>query len=469
MTVKSSKRLTLALLVVLTAASASAQEPEVTVGEIDFPKQVWGMQTLPFDITNNTDWLKFLIVETDVAFEESYVNPNRVVRTTFVLEPSDRLTVDSKLEIPPNYGKLSLWVRIYDVVDTLDDLSLGTVVFEQPFIIRFHTPEAVIPYFQERLTLPPMVGNHGLLDNEFSRLMLLMFNEDKTISEIATICQTDTSYAAEMAEEMVSEKYLKKDSARYVVNVPIINQAFAQSGRKLADRISDRLAEKIAANLTNRRSVIDSLVSAGVYSGDSTNFTEGGTLLFQPYPLVGGLYLWQVLGQKFISGSRGLLIFYRTDPCNAKIGQYMYLVQGGDYFTGHHYFLAEPSRGGYDSRFGDSLPEVECKPGFDRAFGAREGVHWNYAKAYHQNVFLYDSTFINPMLRTIDAGIDEILLDASTELREINKQFYDTDLAMGTSYWFWNLTASRTLEKLTKSGVLTRSGNGQFRFREKTS
>jgi hypothetical protein len=464
-----SKRLTLTLLAVLTAASVLAQEPEVIVGEINFPKHAWGIQTMPFDVTNNTEWLKFLVVETDAAFAGSYVNPHRIVRTTFVLEPSTRLTVGSKLEIPPNYGELSLWVRVFDVVDTLDELSLGTLVFEQPFIIRFHTPETVIPYFQERLTLPPMVGNHGLLDNEFARLMLLMLNENKTIAEIATICQTDSSYAVEVAEQMVSEKYLQKEQEKYLVKIPIISQTYAESGRELADRTSDRLAEKIAANLTSRRSVIDSLVSAGVYSGDSTNFTEGGMLLFQPYPLIGGLYLWQVLGQKFISGSHGLFIFAHTDPCNAEIGPYMYVVQGGDYFNGHHFFLADPSRGGYDSRFGDSIPEVECKPGFERASVAIESIYWNYAPAYRQDMFLYDSTFINPMLRKIDTGVEEILLDAITELRKINKQFCGTDLALGTGYWFWNLTASLTLDKLTKSGVVTRTGNGQFRFREKTS
>ena len=467
MTVRS-KRLTQILLAVLTATSVLAQEPEVIVGKIDFPKRVWGIQTMPFEVTNNTDWLKFLVVETDATFEESYVIPHRVVRTAFVLEPSARLRVESKLEIPPNYGKLSLRVRIFDVVDTLDELSIGTVVFEQPFTIRFNTPEAVIPYFQERLTLPPLVGNHGLLDNEFARLMLLMLTENKTISEIATICQIDSSYAKKMAEEMVSEKYLTREPERYTVNVPIINQAYAQSGRKLADRASDRLAEKIAANLANRRLVIDSLVKAGVYSGDSTNFVEGGTLLFQPYPLIGGLYLWQVLGQKFISGSRSLLIFAHTDPCNAEIGPYTYMVQGGDYFNGHHFFLAEPSRGGYDSRFGDSIPKVECLPGFEKSSHAIETVNWNYAAADHPDMFLYDSTLINPMLRTIDVGIEEILLDAITELRQINSQFYSTDLAMGTGYWFWNLTASLTLEKLTKSNVVTRTGNGKFRFREKT-
>jgi len=461
-----SKRLILTLVAVLTVASVSAQEPEVVVGEIAFPQHVWGMQTLPFDVTNNTDWLKFLVVETDVAFEGSYVNPHRVVRSTFILEPFTRRTVESKLEIPPNYGQLKLWLRIFDVVDTLDAPGLGTLIFEQPFTIKFHLPEMVMPYFQERITLPPLAGNHGLLDNEFARLMLLLLQENKTVPEIASICQTDTSFVTIMAEQMVSERYLKKDQNKYSVDIPIINKAYAESGRKLADRISDRLTETISANLARRRSVIDSLVSAGVYSGDSTRFVEGGTLLFRPYPLIGGLYLWQVLGQMFIIGSRTLNIFEDTDPCNAKIGPYLYLVQGGDYYNGHHYFQAQPN-GGYESRFGDSIPVVVCLPGFEKAYVAREGVDWNYPSAYSPDMYLYDSTFINPMLRTIDVGVEAIQLDAMNELRKINSQFYSTDLAMATRYWFWNLTASLTLEKLVANKAVTRIGNGQYKYMEK--
>ncbi len=63
-----SKRLILTLVAVLIAASVLAQEPDVVVGEIPFPQHVWGKQTLPFEVTNKTDWLKFgfpLMYQTD--------------------------------------------------------------------------------------------------------------------------------------------------------------------------------------------------------------------------------------------------------------------------------------------------------------------------------------------------------------------------------------------------------------------
>jgi hypothetical protein len=457
----------LILLILSVSAAVFAQEPEVIVGEIGFPQRVWGIQTLPFEVTNNTDWLKFLIVETDAQFEGSYVNPHRVVHANFVLEPAARIKVEPKLEIPPNYGRLTFWVRIYDVVDTLDDMALGTLLFEQPFMLRFHTPEAVIPYFQERITLPPLVGQHGLFDNEFARLLLVLFGEGKTLPEAADLCQADTAYVSEVVGDLAAAGFLTAQGDSYSVAVPVISRAYAEAARPLADRISERLVSRITENLALRHHVIDSLVAAGVYTGDSTNFLEGGTVLYQPYPLVAGLYLWQVLGQKFISGQASLEIFRNTNECDPRIGPYMYVVQGGDYFNGHHYYSATATRGGYNSHFGDSIPEIECKPGFEKKRVLRENADWNFASESRPESFVYDASLVNPMLRRLDDGIEEILLDASGQLADINKQFLHGDLAMGTRYWFWNLTASRTLDQLVASGALIRTGNGQFKFMEK--
>ena len=113
----------------LLAGSLAAQQPELVVGSIDFPERAWGNQELPFEVTNNTDWLKFLVIEAHVGFEGSYVNPHRVTRTNVVLEPG-KLAVEVDLVVPSNYGLMTLWLRIYDVVDTLDDLTLGTKIFE---------------------------------------------------------------------------------------------------------------------------------------------------------------------------------------------------------------------------------------------------------------------------------------------------------------------------------------------------
>ncbi|MCD6250208.1 MAG: hypothetical protein J7J98_07765 [candidate division Zixibacteria bacterium] len=454
------------LLVIGTVIGVSAQEPEpeVIVGETGFPKNAWGKQNLSFEVTNQTDWLKFLVVETDVKFEGSYATPHRVTRTNFILEPFAKLTVDPELEIPGNYGQMVLWLRIYDVVDTLDDMSLGVQLFEQPFRIKFRTPEAVLPYFEKRLSLPPMVGEHGMLDNEFERLMLLMLSEGKTLDEIAQICDADSGFVQEVSKDMAGGRLIRKVDGVFQPVVSVITSDYAADGRELADKASDQLAALLTDNLSGRRRLMDSLAQAGVFSNDSANFVEGGSLLFRPYPLVVGYYLWRTLGQVFITGRKPLSIFERTDPCNAKIGKFTYLVQGGDYYVGHHYYFSTESRNGSIVHFGDMIPEIECRTGFEKKLQARQNVDWNYGSYWTPEVFVYDTTLINPMLHMLDKGVEKVVRSIAAELRQLNSDHGHKNMTIGIRYWFWNLTATLTATKLVKSGTLVRFGNGQYRL-----
>jgi hypothetical protein len=459
--------------VVLAAAMAvSAQKPEVIVGDIAFPNRVWGEQKISFDVTNTTDWIKYAVVETEVSFDESYVKPHRLRQTSFVLDPGTN-AISPVMEIPPNYGRLTLWVRVYEVIDTLDDLSLGTLLFEQPFNLRFHAPEAVLPYFQERLSMPPLVGEHGVFDNEFSRLLLVLAQERKTVPQIAELCSTTEDYVRLRARELVSTAYLRRvendpEGREFEPNIPVITHAYAARGRELADSMSEKLAVILGDNLGSRRALIDSLKQNLGFSGDSGSFFEGGTLLYRPYPLVAGLYFWYFLGQRFVSGGEPLEILKGTDPCMPHLGAYSYLVQGGDYYIGTNFFNASFTNDGYNAHYSDSIPEIVCYPNVERKKTREQETDWKYGGGFKGESFLYDTTFVNPMLRHLDVGVDEVVRDGIAELRAINSEYLGAaDVALGARYWFFNLLVTRTLDRMIKAGSLIRTSDGQFHFVEK--
>ena len=130
-------RLLLVMLAVTTWSGISrAQNQEISIGETNFPIKKWGRQRVSFEITNNTDWIKYLVVEADISFEGSFVNPRRVRYTNFTIGPKATTTINPEIEIPSNYGQMTFWLRIHDVVDTLDNLSAGQVVYEQPFMMK---------------------------------------------------------------------------------------------------------------------------------------------------------------------------------------------------------------------------------------------------------------------------------------------------------------------------------------------
>ena len=460
-------------LITVTAMTVPAQEPEIVIGTIGFPERVWGEQTIKFDVTNTVDWVKYLVLETEVSFEDSYVTPHRVRRTNFTAVPGTS-EARAVMEIPPNYGQLTFWVRVYDVVDTLDDISLGTQVFEQPFKVRFHTPEAVLPYFEERLTMPPLVGEHGIFDNEFSRLLLVFAQEGKSVNEIAGICNTTEDYVRARARELISTGYLRRvndtaDVREFEPNIPVITRGYAVDGRALVDSVSVKLADQVTKNLSFRQALIDSLTRDAGFSGDSGAFFEGGTLLYRPFPLVGGLFFWGYLGQKFVTGNEPLEIFKDTDPCRPHLGPLSYLVQGGDYYNGTHYFNAEAAPDAYRAHWSDSIPEIICAPGTtDPRMARLDKANWGYGPGWKGEVHLYDTTFINPMIRHLDVGVEDLMKEAIAGLHELNREYLGTpNVGLGARYWFWNLLATRTLTRLVDEGVLTRTNNGQFRFMEK--
>jgi len=448
----------------LAVSTAAAQQPDIVVGKIPFPEREWGRQNLAFQVTNVTPALKFLTVETDIAFEGSYVNPRRVTRTNFMVMPESSTQITPELEIPSNYGNLKLWIRIFDVVDTLDDISLGQQVFEQPFHIKFPAPETILPYFQEKISLPPAIGDHGLFDNEFARLLPIMLAEGKSVTEIADLAQTDTAFVRTTADLLVNGNYLKYQDGVYSPVIPVIGLDFAKDGRKLADSLSDRLVRLITDQLPEGRRVLDSLVKAGSLSGDSNNFYEGAQLLYRPYPLVTTVCLWRELGSRFVMGQGPLVVFYNTDPCHGDIRMFMYLVQGGDYYNGHQYYDADIVHNGLNVRFGDTTPRVVCDPGFERIPKSRENAGWNFPKEFAADSYLMDSTFVLPVCRAILSGGDAILRDGLSGLRDLSNKHGLEQFVAGTRYWFWDLTATLITDKLLEAGTLTRIGNGQYRI-----
>jgi hypothetical protein len=454
--------------VLIMVAAATAQQPEIRVGKIPFPEHKWGTQSVKFEVTNNTDMLKFLTVETDISFEDSYVNPRRIVRTNFVVPPEAVQELNPELEIPSNYGQLVLWLRIYDVVDTLDDLSLGTKVFEQPFRIKFLAPEDMVPYLQEKLTLPPLVGHYGMFDNEFTRLLPILLKEDKSIPEIAALAATDSAYVQDVVDRLATLRYLMVTDTAYVPMIPIIPTDYAAEARKLADEASKSLTELLTRQFGNRRKVIDSLVAAGSISGDSTNFYEGSTLLYRPYPFVTALCLWRELGRDFITSTMTpLMIYANTDPCRAHLGVFMYLVQGGDYYNGHQFYDARIARSGLDIRFGDQVPSVDCLPGWERKPILHENSDWKYTEDFTPESFLIDSSFTMPAVRAVTAGAGPILEKAGDDLAALSEKFNHDVLGPGEKFWFWNLVATLTTDQMVEAGTISPLNNGQYRIMEK--
>jgi len=449
----------------IAGCTQSETAPELAIGNIDIPSFRWGRQTATFEVTNNSDWMKYVTVETEISFEGSYLNPVRVIHTSYPLVPGETSELTPEIDVPGNYGKASLYVRLYDVVDTLDELMPGQKVFEQPFKLTFHVPETAFSYIQEKVVLPPTVINNPLWDTEVSHLLPILLEEGKSLEEIAAILEADVSFVKQTVANMTVYNLLEKSEDGSVVPLfPIFSVKQAEETKKLVEQSSDRLVKLIAGNMDDYQKVLDSMVGAGSLTTDSNDFIHGGTVLYRKYPVVAGLLLWYDLGQKFIGAGNPLMPFEGTDPCHALIGRFMYVVQGGDVFNGHHYYLSTKSTIGIDITYGDTIPGISCPKKLAARRVLREKAHFNYDKDHVPEVFIVSASLVKPALTVIGKGSEELFPEIRDDLVRISNNHGQAEVSVAERYWFWNQVASRTLEKLVKDGSITREGNGMFKF-----
>jgi len=94
----------------------------------------------------------------------------------------------------------------------------------------------------------------------------------------------------------------------------------------------------------------------------------------------------------------------------------------------------------------------------------RETKDYTYNNDDKYEIFLWDTTSVHPALRRLTEGSLPILIATREKLKEVATQYVQEKAIFGLRYWFWNLTATQTLDKLVKSGLVTKRGNGQFRM-----
>ncbi|MDZ4723869.1 MAG: hypothetical protein SGI97_08215 [candidate division Zixibacteria bacterium] len=441
---------------------------DIIIGDIDIPVLRWGRQKATFTAENKSDYVRFLAVVTELKFEGTYMNPTRAVRRHFILEPWMTEDVITDVNIPGNYGTGHVTFAIYDMIDTLDALLETQKIVEQPLTIQFAIPDAAIGYFKNRMSLPPMVANSHIFDNEFTHVLLLMISEGKTILEITEITTADSSFVEQMLDTLANNGFMTTRRSDRKVVFPIISASFADDGKKIATRLSDSLATVITKNFGGHQHLLDSLIAAGALSPDKNDFSGGGSIMYKPYPLVTAFVLWASLGQKFVDEAKTLAIFNQTDPCNANIQSYMYAVQGGDVVNGNQYFNLTSIGRQYTIDFGDPIPQVICPRTVSVMNSLNDAAHWRYEQGSIGESYLFDGAVVAEALKLLEFGTGNHIAAAKKEIDSLAAKYGHIAPYTGIRYWFWNLVATQTTNKLVKAKLIEKNANGQYKLVLKT-
>lgn len=442
-------------------SQVASQDVELMVGSNKMPPLKWGSQKALFEVENLAGYPKWIAVDVKVQYKDSFLTPSRSSLSFHLAYPGEITNLTPILEIPGNYGKAEVIVKMYDVIDTLDAILDYQKFYEQKFFLSAPTPDAMYSYLEQSVTLPPMVEVHPDFDFDFSRILMKMVSEGKKALEIASLANADIDYVNSQVLKMQKLGYLKsKEDSLYLV-FPYITVAEAEEAKAISDKLSDSLVKIITANIPQFDIIVDSLVLAKAMSNDPDEFFNKGGVLHNKFITINALALWDKLGRYFVTRSAPFSIYDNTDPCNAYIPYYMYATEGGDYFNGNQYYALNISGRGYDIYFGDSIPTFDCEK-ILKVKKRRPIATIQYVNKDKPEKFMYDSTVTSPAVRALVNGTDSLLVDVYRQLFDLTKKYNHGKVSFGYRYWFWNLTATRTTRKLIESGIVERSGNGQY-------
>ena len=460
------KSFTLLLILILVALvqQASSQEREIVVGDVETPSLRWGSQPANVELTNKTDYVKFVVIEAEVTFSDSYLGEPTVARTNHVLEPKGHTVVHPDIVIPANYGRAKMTMRLHDVVDTLDAILPHMQFYEQPFSLSFYMPDAMMPYMQEKITLPPRVDQHKLFSNEFRRALLLLLNDGKTTAEIAKMAVATPAFVESECQLLIQEGLAGMGENGYRPLFAVLTTSDAEKGRALAEEVAMSLAEIISKNIPGYRDALKDLINAAAISPDSNDFISGSSLLYKPYPVISGMLIWHHLGSQFVTGADPFLIYENTDLCNAAIGPYMYVVQGGAFLNGNHFYAELIENNSMKVLFADNEAEFWCPANFERLKKVGRKARWRWERTDLPEFFVLDTAAVRPLVERMAVKTGKVIESAREKVDALIAEQGQSAYERGYRYWFWNVAASLTLRKLTDSGALVRQGNGKFEF-----
>jgi hypothetical protein len=453
-----------ALYILAGAAPALGQPQGVTITDLVMPDWRWGNQPIKVEITNNDSELKFVVIWVELRFMHKGREMYRTSRYSFHMEPEVHLEVEPVVSIPGNYGKGSMRFQFFDVVDTVDAVLPDQQFFDTSFTVEIKAPDAIIPWLERPIVLPPRVDEHPYYADQFSRILFSLIADGKSEQEIAEIAGTGLGYVRSRIQEVMGLRYIRSVDNAYELAFPLISLGEAGRAKVLALRTAETMASAISVNMGRYVAVRDSLIQVGFIGADSGNVLSPAEVFFRPYPVVAALLLWYDLGSRFIVGEAPFLIYEGTDVCNAYIRSYMYAAPEQDQFNGHHFYAL--LRGSKISRliFADHYPLLHCSGNFPAQRGNPAKANWANDQNDWPDYGLLDTLLARPLLDALGTGIDDVLRQTSADLETVAAEFGRKEVTRGYRYWFWNLTATLTLDMLTEREVIKSDGKTHFLF-----
>lgn len=456
----------LGFALLLLFAPLQAQDSDFEVAPIKFDATTWGANTAHLNITYKGYEYKFIVAAAVVEFTEGPLLPRREYRSNFMMEPESTSEIELPILIPASYGKGTIKIELYDVVDTLDQLLESQSFFSKSFPIEFGAPPRLTDELNLDIALPVLMEQNELFDNAISRLVPVFLSRGKSVEEIAKLCNSTPDVIQAEINLLGSEKFLIKAGQKIRPAFMVIEKDDIDALMPALDSTVETLYKTIKANYVNFEEMIETMTEAGELSADKNDVLDPLTILNHRYPLTLTFVLWNLLGRNVITGGMPFDIFSGSDPCNGKMGNFFYMVPAGDDYVGKTFYYQSKVAGVESIYCGYGEFDIVCEANYKEKEKNNIPARWFFARDSNEMAYIFNSRGlmkpVTELIRNCDVPVDKL----KSRIEEHFKGYLYDMHGEGVRYWAWNMVVTKLMDKFEANGDMDKEGSGLYTFQQ---
>jgi hypothetical protein len=455
------------IAIILFAHTVAAAD--FTVGKAVLSSTAWGAQKAQISLVNQSDDYKIVKFKAEIKYSGSAIETFRGVIKSFIVEPIITSNLELPFEIPGNFGTVNIRISLYDVVDTLDPLLDSQRFFTRDFTHTYPVPEVLKSLVSSTMPMAVFMGQTELFDNFLTRIIIALLYEGRNPDEIARAAGADPGYVSTLVNRLAAAKYLKKNGSSFIPTLAVIDSAAMLKIVPIIDRTVENMYKTIVANIPRYDSTVAAMAASGRLTRDRNDAFDGGSVLYHKHPAVLGLLLWDELGVDFINDGIPFNILERSDPCDAHLGNYAYMVTGTSDRTGHSFYYN--SNDAEIGRFQCALTDipVACQLRYKGKGDMRDIYDWSFSDMFPPILYSYNPGITTGVLSLLIEEKDRSIAELKTELTRQFALSPNGANMKAIRLWCWNVVVTDLMKKLELNKIITKEGNGFYIYQRTIS
>jgi len=448
----------------LIAAGANASDLEVSDISLSAPK--WGNQTVYFKLSNTGEDYKFVTAMAAVHYTSGKYISSRFSKKSYQIEPLSAAKTALPVIIPAGYGGAVVEITLYDVIDTLDQVFESQKFFQKSLPLEFKIPEILIKEVGDEISIPKFVKDNEFFDNYFARAMMYLIGRGKSVKEIAEICGTDSAFVRSTLTNYQTEGYVKAEGTEYKLNFMTVAPEDIKKIAPYIEETVSELFEVVSGNLPAYDSCLSAMIADGRLSADKNDALDMGTVLYHKYPVVMGLFLWDLLGREFVNGGKPFNIFENSDPCMARMGDMMYMATNSGDFVGdtYYYHIYMPKEEMFYCGMGEH--NFKCPQNYQDKSRRKQREDWGFDGSRPDLIFIFNADKVREPLSLLLDGTPVLADKLSERMDDIFAGEEYDQFKRGAKYWCWDIVVTKLMRQLEAEKLIKMEDNGIYRFQK---